>query len=92
MTGFAHIRRWRMIAGFAGCNSTVVTAHTGTDHFRVIQGCNKWQPAAGWYPVTGITIIRGIGVTTRLALRDGVVMATDTTAIDFIMIQWRYKW
>ena len=63
-----------------------MTTDTGANHFIMIQRRDKRQPGIGRYPMTGIAVIRSIGVISWFTCGNGAVMTTDTTTQYLIVI------
>jgi len=87
MAGITIVGGIGMIARLTLRNRSIVTTDTATDHFVVIQRCNKRQPGIGRHPVAGVTIIRRIGVVARFTLRNRSIVTTDTATDYFVVIQ-----
>jgi hypothetical protein len=76
-----------MISGFASCHAAVMTGHTRTQHFVVIQWNNHRQPVCGRDAMTGFANIRGGWVVARFAGGDTAIMTTEATANHFVVVQ-----
>jgi len=75
-----------MIAGLTLSNHAVVTAHTGTDHFVMIQWRYKRQPGIRRHTMACTAVVSRIWMITGFTLRDGIVMTTRTGTENVTMI------
>ena len=90
MTGTAIVCRSSVIGGFSWRSTIIVTGHTGTNHFIVINIARRnWYPGRGTWLMARVAPVCGVDMTATLATCNITIVTTCTTAIDLTMVNGR---